>query len=432
MSTIAARRLHWSDQGYEVKLFEAGALIGLAGQTLDTRTITIGIAPQKTRLAALRMAYDIADQLSLKDQVVAEPVTRPSGWLVAREKRSGIEIRSKDLIWLTPNDGQTTKIIDLEWGHGTPKRGRMDRTYAGDLYFTVGQDGLLAAANVLSAEQLLEGVVPSELYTSAPMEALKAQSVTARGQLLTKVGTRHRSDPYLLCAETHCQVYSGTTKKHPRTSRAVQDTRGQLLFHGDDLVDTTYSSTCGGHSEAFHKMWGGTPLPYSMGQLDNQTADPTPLTEENLAQFLEQPPPSFCGKRKGLFRWRVKRTGREVTEAVNRIAAIGDVHTIAAVERGHSGRALRVKYTGTRGSHVVDGSYNNRKLLGGLRSGMWLVKRRGGTPDSAPKTWTFRGGGFGHGVGMCQHGAMDMAQRSNTFDAILKHYYPGSTLKRAW
>ena len=113
MSEIAQRRTHWINQGHEVKLFEAGALIGLAGQTLDTRTITIGIAPQDTRLAALRKAYELAEQLTLKEQVLAEPLKRPSGWLVAREKRSGIEIRSKDLLWLTPDEGQTTKILGL-------------------------------------------------------------------------------------------------------------------------------------------------------------------------------------------------------------------------------------------------------------------------------------------------------------------------------
>ena len=307
----------------------------------------------------------------------------------------------------------------------------MDRTYAGDLYFTVGQDGLLAAANVLSAEQLLEGVVPSELYTSAPLEALKAQAVTARGQLLTKVGTRHRSDPYLLCAETHCQVYSGTTKRHPRTTRAVAETRGQLLFHGDDLVDTTYSSTCGGHSEAFHLMWGGNPLPYSMGQIDNDDADPTPISPEALANFIDRPPTSFCGQRRasstGKSNDRKKKSRMQSIRSPDRRRPHNYRH-----RAGASGRALRVKYVGSKGSHVVDGSYNNRKLLGGLRSGMWLVQRRGGQAGRSPKSWHFRGGGFGHGVGMCQHGAMEMARRKRDFDQILRHYYRGSMLKKAW
>ncbi|MEE2757655.1 MAG: SpoIID/LytB domain-containing protein [Myxococcota bacterium] len=435
VSVVAARRQAWTNKGFKVRIFEAGALLGLSGKTLDTRSITIGIEPQSTQKAAETLAAKLADQLTLKNAVISEPKGRPSGWLYARERKTGIEIKSRDLLWITPSNNGTTRFKELEWGHGTPKRGRVDRSYAGDIYIAVGRDGKLAVVNVLSAERLLEGVVPSELYTSAPLEALKAQAVAARGQLLAKVGTRHRSDPYLLCAETHCQVYSGTAKKHPRTSRAVKQTRGKLLFYKTGLVDTTYSSSCGGHSEAFHQMWGGTPKPYSMGLVDNDAASQKPLLEGELEKFLKSPPPSFCGQAKRgsrVFRWTVKRGGDAVTKAVNSRAQIGDIHRIEVLKRGHSGRALAVKYHGQNGTHIVRGSYNNRKLLGGLRSGMWLVKKVGGLESKAPLQWVFTGGGFGHGVGMCQHGAMGMATSGHDVSDILKHYYPGSELRKAW
>jgi stage II sporulation protein D len=435
VSVVSEKRSAWRKRGFRVKLFEAGALIGLSGQTLDTRSITIAIEPRNTRAEALKRSAELDDQLSLKGAVISEPAQRPGGWLYARERRTGIEIRSKDLIWLTPDKQGETEFPGLEWGHGTPKRGRMNRTYAGDIYIAVGADGKLAVVNVLSSERLLEGVVPSELYTSAPLEALKAQAVAARGQLLAKIGTRHRSDPYLLCAETHCQVYSGTTRQHPRTSAAVDQTRGQLLFFKNELVDTTYSSTCGGHSEAFHMMWGGQPKPYSPGFTDNADADRTPVLSKNLEDFIDHPPASYCAsrnKRSSTFRWSVKRSGMTVTKAVNKRAPIGAVYKIEAIKRGNSGRALAVKYVGQKGEHIVYGSYNNRKLMGGLRSGMWVVKRRGGALTGQPSTWVFKGGGFGHGVGMCQYGAMGMARAKKTVEEILQHYYPGSRLRRAW
>ena len=431
---IAKKRKVWQSRGHTVRIFEAGALLGLSGQTLDTRSITIGLDPKPTRAAAQIHARKLSEQLPLKDTVISDPSKRASGWLIAREQRTGIEIRSRDLIWLTPESGGLTRFKNLEYGHGTPKRGRVDRSYAGDIYIAVGSDGQLAVVNVLSAERLLEGVVPSELYTSAPLEALKAQAVAARGQLLAKVGTRHRSDPYLLCAETHCQVYSGTAKKHPRSSRAVKETRGQLLFFGDELVDTTYSSSCGGHSEAFHQMWGGTPKPYSTGLVDDKNASQKPLDVRALAQFLEKPPKAYCtmaGRGMNVFRWTVKRSTAFVDEAVNKRKPIGAITRIEVLKRGHSGRALAVKYHGTNGTFVLEGSYNNRKLLGNLRSGMWLADRRGPETSSGGE-WVFTGGGFGHGVGMCQHGAMGMGKIGKSVQEILKHYYPGSTLKRAW
>lgn len=435
MGVVVSRRDHWRSQGHTVKLFEAGALIGLAGQTLDTRSITIGVNPTRNKADAKAQTRKLRTDNSIREMVLAEPLKRPTGWLIARESRTGIEIRTRDLLWLSPKGRNAIEFPDLEWGHGTPKRGRMKRTYEGDLYITIGRDGKLAVVNVLSAERLLEGVVPSELFPSAPLPALRAQAVAARGQLLAKVGTRHRSDPYLLCAETHCQVYSGTTRRHRRTNKAVQSTRGQLLFHGQHLVDTTYSSACGGHSEAFHEMWGGQPKAYSMGIVDVHQGSGAPIEEKAVKAFIEKPPAAFCagpGARSKVFRWRHKRSGQFVTDAVNKRSPIGQVHTIKALRRGHSGRALAVEYVGEQGSYILEGSYNNRKLMGGMKSGMWVVQRRGGKPGRQPGAWVFNGGGFGHGVGMCQHGAIGMARDGHEHEDILKHYYRGSTLRRAW
>ena len=135
---------------------------------------------------------------------------------------------------------------------------------------TFGQNGRLAVVNMLNAERLLEGVVPAEQYNSAPMETLKAQAIASRGQLLVKAGLRHRGDPYLFCDQVHCQGYSGINNLSPRTSRAVIETKGLLAVneHGR-LIDTVYSSTCGGHSEAYHLMWGGAVQPALKGQADS-------------------------------------------------------------------------------------------------------------------------------------------------------------------
>ena len=182
-------------------------------------------------------------------------------------------------------------------------------------------------------------------------------------------------------------------------------------------------------------MWGGAPKPYSMGIVDVHQGGSDPLSEETVAEFIRKPPAAYCGitgKKSRVFRWRVKRTGQFVSDAINQRADIGPVHTIRALKRGRSGRALSVEYVGSRGAYVLDGSYKNRKLLGGLRSGMWTVARTGGQSGGQPGSWRFSGGGFGHGVGMCQHGAMGMAKGGQGHESILKHYYRGSVLKKAW
>ncbi|MCB9551633.1 MAG: SpoIID/LytB domain-containing protein [Myxococcales bacterium] len=295
LDAAADARRRWSALGGPVKLLESGALIGLAGQTLDTRRLHVGVDPQPTRAEAEAVAERLATGRELRTAVIAEPTTRPGGWIVARDPKTGFEVRARDLLWLTPEAGHTIDVPGLEWGHGTPKRGRADRRYHGDVYLAVGSDAKLTVVNVLSAETLLEGVVPAELFPSAPPAALRAQAVAARGQLLAKVGTRHRSDPYLLCAETHCQVYAGDSQAKKRTTAAVRATRGQLLFDAHGLVDTTYSSACGGHSEAFHQMWGGAPKASSPGRFDllDGATDPIaepPITDAAVAAFIDRPP----------------------------------------------------------------------------------------------------------------------------------------------
>lgn len=165
-------------------------------------------------------------------------------------------------------------------------------------------------------------------------------------------------------------------------------------------------------------------------------ADLAGTDESAVAAHIDHPPEgAYCavtGRNSGVFRWTVTRSGADVSAAVNKLAPVGEVHTIQAVTRGRSGRALVVEYIGTTGRHTVTGEYVNRKLLGNLKSGLWIVTREGGAAGRAPTTWSFRGGGFGHGVGLCQHGAIGQALGQRTFDQILKHYYPGSRLEKAW
>ncbi len=441
--TAAGRsRTRWQKAGHEVAVFESGALLGIAGRTLDTRSLTLAIDPRATAAEAEAHAEALAGEAAVLGEVIAESVQRPGGWIVARDDRTGLEIRARDLLWVTPTAGASIDVPEVEYGRGTARHGRADRRYAGEIYLAVGNDGRLAVVNLANAEALLEAVVPSEMPAAMPEEALKAQAVAARGQLLAKVGTRHRSDPYLLCADTHCQVYGGETREHARTTAAVRDTRGQLLFDERGLVDTVYSSCCGGHGEAFDQMWGGSAAPALLGALDvpnrqSPSAGQSPVgpAEDAVARFIDAPPKgAFCettGRKSGLFRWTAERAGTEVSAAVNRLAPIGPVHTITVARRGRSGRALAVKYVGPKGEYVHKGEYANRKLLGHLKSGLWVVRREG-PAGAAPARWTFEGGGHGHGVGMCQHGAIGQALQGRTFEQILEHSYPGGRLEKAW
>src|SRR5207248_880204 len=152
-------------------------------------------------------------------------------------------------------------VEQVEYGMGYSFHGYEDRTYPERLFATVDGSGSLALVAAVGMERLVRGVVPSEIFARAHAEALKAQAVTARGEVLAKIGARHLGDPYLLCAEQHCQVYKGIAAEDPGTDAAVDATRGEALFAsaegGSRLVDSVYSAVCGGFTEDNDAVWRG-------------------------------------------------------------------------------------------------------------------------------------------------------------------------------
>ncbi len=431
---------HWTGKGYSPRRFEVGTIFGVEGEVIDSREVLVAVAPVAAPGGGKRAAQ-IARDHKIQTSVHPEMVRRPRGTLVARS--GSTVVRNPAVIWFRPrnNDG-TIAVKDVITGHGGSQGNikRETRRYFGSLYVTLGSDGKLVAVNAVSADRLLAGLVPAEIFAESPRQALAAQAIAARTELLQKIGTRHLTDPYLLCSNQHCQVYSGAGREHPRTNRAVAQTRGKVLFRdGGGIVDARYSAACGGHSEHNDNIWGGNPDPSLRGHLDGTDRSTRPfargVNDGNIGDFLALPgKAAYCGATrysKNRYRWS-KRV--PATELAKKIAAhypgVGAIRKLEPIRRGVSGRINRLRIRGSKKSIVVDGDLHIRRLLGGLRSTLFTVKAEGRT--SAPTAFTFTGAGFGHGVGMCQLGAIGMADQGHDHSAILHHYYPGSHLQRLY
>jgi SpoIID/LytB domain protein len=365
-----------------------------------------------------------------------ELVRRPSGTIVARS--GATTIRNPQVLWFQPRKAsETIAVADVPTGTGGSQleTGTEDRRYWGAVYVTLDHDGTLVAANAVSEDKLLAGLVPAEMYPDAPEAALEAQAIAARTELLQKIGRRNLTDPFLLCSTQQCQVYAGAGKEDPRTTRAVEATRGQVLLRdGGGLVDIRYSASCGGHGEDNDAIWGGEPDPSLRGRVDSAKADTgnggmSRITDDNIDAFLDGGGDAWCnhgklGKTK--FRWTETASEAELTARVaTEFPEIGRVKQLVAKQRGVSGRIGVLTIRGERASVDVTGDLHIRRLLGGLKSTLFEVARHG---DS----FEFRGAGFGHGVGMCQMGAMGMASAGKTFTQILAHYYRGSHLHKLY
>lgn len=440
MDAVRAARERLKAQGLSIRSFEVGSIFGFFGQVMDNREVLlVEDRPFDDREMARTAATAAEARLGWECSIHATLEARPQGEIVLTDDRNTVTIRNHDVIWFVPETpSQTIRVSDVEFGKGFSWHGREDRRYRGRMYVAVDSQGLLTVVNVLDAESLLRGIVPAEIYPSAPPAALQAQAVVARGELLAKIGTRHLADPYLLCADVHCQAYRGVGREDRRTDDAVAATRGQMLFDEKGLVDSVYSASSGGHTEHNEYVWPGSPNPALRGVFDGPVAPEwltgAPMTEEETRRFLTEPVDSWAARAsrgREHFRWRVERDAGEISRLVAKRYEVGDVQALRVLERGVSGRARRLEILGTGGRAVVEWELPIRKLLGGLKSGLFVVDAERDARGRVAR-FVFTGGGFGHGVGLCQIGAMGMAEAGRDFVEILTHYYTGSSIKKVY
>jgi SpoIID/LytB domain protein len=270
---------------------------------------------------------------------------------------------------------------------------------------------------------------------SSHPEALKAQAVTARSNVLAQIGARHATDPFMLCAEVHCQAYHGDGARTPRSDAAVQATHGEALLAGDDraLVDAVYSAMCGGHGEDNDQVWGNAPDRSLRGRPDLAAGDAARWAggladETRLRGFLAEAPDAWCRRpaaaRKDRYRWE-RRFAPAALDAALAPLGVGHVRALSVSARGVSGRARMLRVEGDGGVAEVRGELRIRRALGNLPSAMFVVDRAG-------EEVVLRGGGWGHGAGMCQWGAVGRAEAGQGYREILRAYYSGAEVAKLY
>ncbi len=426
----------WKGKNENPRRFEQGTLFGVGGEVLDRRQALVAVGPAATPEEAEKALERLAAKAPLVlPGVFTELVDRPHGQLEAIGAKTGVKVRNEGVMWFVPAADGSLRVEAI--GERGKEKFSIAGTYAGKVYVTIDRLGNLAAVNAVPEDRLLAGLIPAEIFPNAPEEALKAQAVAARGELLSKIGTRHLGDPFRLCSQTHCQVYTGAGHETPRTTAAVASTRGEVLFEkSGELADPVYSANCGGHTEHNENAWPDmAPLPSLRGHRDAPPAQPgkddayaAGVTSANVAAFIAHPPAAYCGQSKlgagDRFRWTVTRSGDELDKLLAKYR-LGTITAIEVLERGVSGRARAVRIVGSAQSEIVRGELRIRQAFGNLRSSLFVVEMQNGSA-------VFRGAGFGHGVGMCQTGAIGMAETGKSYREILRHYYPGTVLRKLW
>ncbi len=340
------------------------------------------------------------------------------------------------------------EIIGVEVGSGFHWESKENRVYSGTLEFVVDNYGQITVINELSLEEYLKGVVPSEMPVRFPYEALKAQAVAARVEAIAKVGLRHPLEPFDLCDDVHCQVFSGNSKISESTNNAVESTRGIFMVHRKKIVEAFYAAVCGGHSENNDNVWLMDAKPFLRGVLDrggrgNERLSTSLQKEQNVKKWIDSSPEVFCNTTrrklpaslnysKKYFRWQVEYKRTELEEIIRTKTGenFGQLRDLIPQKRGVSGRLIELLVVGTKKQFKISRELAIRRALSKntLYSASFYVKKEGGSRN-LPKKFILKGAGWGHGVGMCQIGAAVMALSDKKFDEILEHYYKGIILE---
>jgi SpoIID/LytB domain protein len=308
--------------------------------------------------------------------------------------------------------------------------------------------GAIAGINELPLEQYLWGVVPRELGPIAfpEVEALKAQAVSARTYAIANF-TKRQSDGYNLLPTTADQVYGGYQDEHPLSSQAVDETEG-VIATADRVhpIDALYFSTSGGFTANNEDVFNSNPVVYLRGIPDHQRGNSLENHEDGVENNANAR--SLRATKNGDFesdwsrfhRWTFDWSADEIRDVISSWAGqdVGAVLEINVLERSGSGRVKTIEYA-TEAGRFYDTKDRVRSSLRfidatgakvNLPSTLVYVEPVHDKKTKELTGFVAWGGGFGHGVGMSQTGAVGMAEKKATFDEILKHYYRGIELVR--
>jgi stage II sporulation protein D len=364
---------------------------------------------------------------SLAEMVLAEPNGHTLA--VPADVRLTISIApgSGDRVRVEGPDGRTwleaVGPIGVSAGDEDAALCTAGRTVRGTLELA-GRADTLFVVNVLGLEDYLRGVVPREIgkRPAQEQEAVAAQAIAARTYTVKKLG-QYGSLPFDLFADVQDQVYDGVTVEDAVADRAIWATRGLILADRDRLIDAYYSSTCGGRRSDIRAVW--------------------PQREEHRS--LRGGPDGERGREwcrfSPHFEWEETWTGRELSEIVRRNLPAevgrasgsleGELRGLTIKERGPSGRAAQIEYVLGREKWRVLGDRNRwvlRRPDGRILRSVLVefeIERRGDRIVAVRA----KGRGNGHGVGLCQMGAIGRARAGQDFRQILEGYYPGVQIR---
>jgi len=393
----------------------------------------------------------------------------------------GLFLKSQNEIVFLPLDAEDSSFVlqSVTIGKNFHWEKKENQKFTGSLKL-LKDENLLTAINIVPLEEYLVSVISSEMNSASSLELLKAHSIISRSWILAQLDKKKKSsqhklfpfvktedeiikwwdredhDTYDFCSDDHCQRYQGITKVITENSfKAVEETRGIVLTEGKEICDTRFSKCCGGVTEVFENVWENIEHKYlkniSDYKFDPEGFKPDLKDEKTASRWIKESPSAFCNthdkkvlsqvlidydqKTTDFFRWKVIYTQTDLAKLINTKSGIdfGDIIDLIPVERGYSGRIIKLKIVGSKKTLIIGKELFIRKVLSKthLYSSCFIVKKEK-IVEGVPQKFILTGAGWGHGVGLCQIGAAVMGEMGYSFDEILIHYFRGAEIKRIY
>ena len=319
------------------------------------------------------------------------------------------------------------------------------------------KDGFLFVVNNIHLEMYLMCVATSEMSGECPPALLEAQTIAARSWLVAAVEQKHADLGLDACNDDCCQRYQGIGNLTNAAHSATEKTCGQFLMYNNEICDTRYSKSCGGISEHNENVWYTDPKPYLRGIFDgNQEEIPNLSDTQNLKDWVSNYPDCYCGnnyigrdilkkylgnvdEKENYFRWEFTYSQDVLKQMINEKTGISFelISSLQSLKRGISGRIIQLQINGISKNEpfkiVLESEYEIRRVLHPdfLYSSAFIIIANSDT-EPALSEITLKGAGWGHGVGLCQIGALGMALEGKSSKQILSHYFLSTGLKKLY
>ena len=384
---------------------------------------------------------------------------------------SGKKILLQKEILLIPDRGASFTVSDVKIGIDFHWQRIQEQSFHGKLFLSACSDYSFNLINEILLEDYLESVISSEMSAAAPLEFLKTQAVVARSWLVAMLAKKKAArvlsvsrteneiiawqdvndhEGFDVCADDHCQRYQGITRIISKNvHEAIDETRGIFLVHNGKICDARYYKSCGGQTEIFSTAWEDESPAYLTSVSDEAGQHPPVISEKEARQWLKSRPSAYCDttdkkllrsilpdfdqETPDFYRWQIVYMRKELEEILRKKSGF-DFGTCKILGRWRAdlpAESIRLKIEGSRNN---DYRARNWKYAAGLSpshlfSSAFVVITEKNKKGEISR-FVLSGGGWGHGVGLCQIGAAVMAAKGFKAEEILAHYFTGAQLKR--